>query len=196
MLNDGYRLGLGWIAERPGAFARLALARLEAAWRGAALGWTGHGLPWGVSGTRRAVDLAVPDGPGFAVWRWLLLGGCLVGLWLGRMRAPLRLWLLFAATKLVAVAMFFGYARHGVTVIPVVAALTAVAVGELARRLRLGLPEGRRGLAVATLIACLGLAVEGQRYLRPPTLLLDGRVAGATDPQPLGEHRDRRAEAR
>ncbi|MFQ5351201.1 MAG: hypothetical protein ACE5EG_12230, partial [Thermoanaerobaculia bacterium] len=88
VVTDGYRLGWRWIRAHPSEFLRLAVARLDVAWRGAALGWTGRGLPWGLAGERRAVDLTVPGGTGFALWRWLLAALCLGGIWCGR-REPL-----------------------------------------------------------------------------------------------------------
>ena len=192
-MTDGYRLGWRWIREAPAAFLRRVAVRLDIAWRGAALGWTGRGVPWGLAGERRAVDLTVPTGAGFALWRALLLGTCLVGAWRGRRAPILHLWLLFAAAKLAAAAGFFGYARHGATLIPVVAALAALAaVGPAARAAAAVL--SRRALRIAGLVALLGIGVEAQRYLRPPTLLLDGREVGARDPYPLGEHLDRRVE--
>ena len=191
VVNDGYRLGWRWIRDNPGAFARLAAARLEVAWRGAALGWTGRGLPWGLAGERRAVDLTVPRGPGFAAWRVALLAACLAGVWFGRRERLLHLWLLFAATKVAVVVAFFGYARHGATLIPVVALLTALAAKVLGERLSPGWASDRRALRIAVVVALLGLGVEGQRYFRPPTLILDGREIGDRDPLPAEDHLDR-----
>ncbi len=194
MVTDGYRLGWQWIGTHTGEWLRLAVARLEIAWSGAALGWTGRGLPWRLAGQRRAVDLTVPGGGGFAVWRWVLLAVCLVGIWFGRRQRLLYLWQLFAAGKLVATAGFFGYARHGATLIPVVAALAAVAVTGLAARAGIEPLSARRTLRIAALIAVLGLGIEGHRYLRPPTLTLDGREIGRRDPFPPGEHVNRRVD--
>ena len=194
MVTDGYRLGLEWIRDHPGAFARRVAARLDIAWRGAALGWTGRGLPWGLAGERRAVDLTVPDGSGYAIWRWLLLGACLAGAWVGRRNGLLCLWLLFGAVKVVAVAAFFGYARHGATLIPLVAALAALGVADIWRRAGVSPLEPRAALKVAAVIAVLGLGIEVHRYLRPPSLVIDERAIGRRDPHPLGDHVDRRVD--
>ena len=194
VVTDGYRLGWRWIRADPGELARRVAARLDIAWRGAALGWTGRGLPFGLAGTRRAVDLTVPDGTGFAAWRWALLAVCLAGIWLGRKNQRLHLWLHFGGAKLVAVAGFFGYARHGATLIPVVATLAALAVGALATRLGRAAPPRHRSLQIAAVVAVIGLGVEAQRYLWPPTPRLDGREIGARDPFPPSEHVDRRVD--
>ena len=193
ILNDGYRLGREWILGHPGEFLRRAGARLDILWQGAALGWTGRNLPWGGSGLRRAVDLRVPQGAAYAVWRIGLLALALAGIWLARDAAALAPWLAFAVAKLAAAALFFGYARHGATLVPVVALLAAIALIRLGKRLA-GRRRARHVLAVAGLLATLGLAVEAQRWLRPPDLAIDGRPVGREDPIPAAEHRDRQIE--
>src|SRR4029450_4922134 len=62
----------------------------------------------------------------------------------GGRRAGLALWLAFAAQKVVGTVLFFGYARQGAVVIPVVAVLCALAL----ERPIAGWPPGRgwRGL--------------------------------------------------
>ena len=191
MVTDGYRLGGGWIAANPGTFLRRAAARLDILAQGAALGWTGRGLPWGAGGLRRAVDLTVPAGAGFATWRIVLAALVLAGAWLARGVPALAPWLAFAVTKLAAAALFFGYARHGATLVPVVAALAAVALTRLGSRLPWR-PPPRRALAAAGLLAALGLGIEAQRWLRPPEVTIDGRPVTREDPIPAAEHRDRR----
>lgn len=195
LVTDGYRLGGEWIRRNPVAFLRRAGARLDILWQGAALGWTGRNLPWGGGGLRRAVDLRVPRGAAYAAWRIVLLALVAAGAWLARGSVALAPWLAFAAAKLVAAALFFGYARHGATLVPVVAALAAVALVRLGAGLapRLG---ARRALAAAALLAALGLAIETHRWLRPPGIAIDGREIGGGDPIPPGEHRDRRIEVR
>ncbi len=193
LINDGYRLGWRWIRENPGAFVRRAGSRLAIAWQGAALGWTGYGLPWGLDGVRPAVDLAVPRSAGFSLWQAGLLAVCLAGAWIARSKPAAVPWLLFAAAKLVAAGFFFGYARHGVTLIPVVALLAGLGADRVLRRFPV---PPRRLVAAAAAVAVLGLAIEGARCLRPPELTLDGRPVAEVDPLPLREHLNRRVEAR
>ena len=195
MVTDGYRLGLGWIFGHPGAFLRRAGARLDILWQGAALGWTGRGLPWGAGGLRRAVDLTVPGGAAYAAWRIALLALAVAGAWLARDTAALAPWLAFAAAKLAAAALFFGYARHGATLVPVVAVLAAIALSRLGSHL-VGHSHRRRLLATVGLLAAVGLGVEAQRWLRPPAVAIDGRPVTREDPIPAAEHRDRRIEMR
>lgn len=193
MITDGYRLGGEWIRRHPGEFLRRAGARLDILWQGAALGWTGRNLPWGGDGLRRAVDLRVPRGAVFAAWRIALLALAAAGVWLARGSPALIPWLAFTVSKLAAAALFFGYARHGATLVPVVAVLAAIALTALARRLTAGRPVApRRLLAAAAAVAALALGVELERFLRPPEIAIDGRPVTGDDPVPLGDHRDRR----
>lgn len=190
LFNDGYALGWGWIREAPGRFSGLALRRLGIFWSGAALGFTGHGFPLGASGVRRAVDLAVPrDGPLVLAWRAGLLLCCLGGLALAWRHPALWPWLLFALAKVAASVAFFGYARLGATAFPVVALLLVLCFGAvpLPRSARLG-----PWLLAAAVLT--GVALEAARLLFPPTITLDGQVAGRHDPFPPDLHRDHRVD--
>lgn len=192
LVTDGYRLGWRAIRADPGAFLRRSLQRLDILWQGAAMGWTGYNLPWGIDGTRRAVDLVVPGGAPFGVWRLALLLACVAGLgWAWRTGASAALvpWLLLPATKLAATVLFFGYARHGAALVPVVALAVALAVHGI---FDLDSRPGRRLVMVAATCAALGLGVELVRRAAPPGLTLDGAAIERGDPHPLGDHRDRR----
>jgi len=190
MVTDGYLLGRQALLENPARAGKRSLARLDALWQGASLGWTGYGLPWGVSGLRRAVDLAVPQGTGFAVWRALLLLACAAGLWLGRKVEVIWLWIALVAHKLFAATLFFGYARHGATLVPVVALLSGLLIVRLARP-RLAAVAGKAAVVLVTL-AAVGLGVEFWRWFDPPAVALDGRSITGPDPFPAGQHLDRR----
>ncbi len=186
-VEAGYRLGLDWIRANPADFARLAARKLAIAWSGAALGAGGHDAPLGWSGVRRSVDLAVPEGTFATTWRLAVLGVVLAGLGVGLAgprRAALAPWLAYAASKVVVTIAFFGYARQGASAVPVVALLGALACEPLARRLRV------RVVPVAVVACALVLGAEGWRFVRAPTVLLDGRVVGTADPLAGQDPRD------
>ncbi len=205
-VNRGYRLGLAWIRDHPGDYLKLAATKLRFFWEGAALGLGGYNLPLGLSGVRRNVDLTVPEtSPGVTAWRLALLAAALLGLWTGLRdpghRGPLVPWALFLASKVIVTLAFFGYARQGATVIPVVALLVALAAESLwpgARRRTSAdsASTGRRHLRAALIAAVLLVGIETARWLSDPDLLLDGREVGATDPFPPGDYADRRLEIR
>jgi hypothetical protein len=200
-INDGYRLGWLWILDHPGDYLRLAGRKLRIFWSGASLGLGGYCLPLGLSGVRRQVDLVVPDGGVLVtVWRLALLALLLAGAWLGRRHLGLVPWAAFLLSKLAVTLAFFGYARQGASVIPVVALLACLAVERLISRevdRRSRKPgTARRHRWVVPAAALLLVAVETGRWLSRPEVTLDGRAVGAGDPFPTHEHRDRRLEVR
>jgi hypothetical protein len=186
LFNEGYSVGWQWMAGHPGDFARLAGRKLAIFWSGAAHGVTGYGLPAGLSGPRRAVDLVVPDpGPLAFVWRVVLLLAALAGI-AAAWRAPeLWPWLLLLAVKLSVTVLFFGYARQGAIVIPVVALLVALAARPLLARVSV------RAFAA---IALVTIAADAVRVATRPALSIDHRPATTSDPDPSDVHRDQRVD--
>ncbi|MCP3961398.1 MAG: glycosyltransferase family 39 protein [bacterium] len=193
IVNRGYLLGLEWIRSHPGDFMKLAVEKLRIFWQGAALGAGGYNLPLGLSGARRAVDLVVPEGGVSVVWRFGALGLCALGLLAGRRHEALFPWLWFLASKVAVTVAFFGYARHGATVIPVLALLAALAAERWIPGVT-GLLRERDGRWLRPCAAAMLLlvAVEGARWFDGPTVTLDGEAVSAADPFPVDEYRDRR----
>ncbi|MCA8975000.1 MAG: hypothetical protein KDC98_09775 [Planctomycetes bacterium] len=124
-LLDGYRDGWREIAADPLAAALRTLRKLWHAAEGSASGLGGYALPIGLSGTRRPVDIVLADGTMPLLFRLAVLGLALAGVWTMRRQPWLWPWLAFAASKLAVTAAFFGYARQGALLIPLMA--TAVA---------------------------------------------------------------------
>jgi hypothetical protein len=191
LVNDGYRVGLGAIAADPGRFVRLAARKLAISWSGAASGVTGYGVPVGATGLRRAVDMVAPGGIAAALFAAALLGVAAWGAWLARAQAALVPWMLFLATKVAVTIAFFGYARQGAAVIPVVALLLAIA---FERATRAWPAARRRNVLLAAAFSCL--ALETVRFVAPPALSVDGRPVERGDPFPMAEQETRRIEAR
>jgi hypothetical protein len=195
LFNEGYSIGGGWILRNPGAFLALAFGKLRTFWSGASLGFSGYGLPLGASGTRRAVDLVVPDdGPLTLAWRIAVLAACGAGAAAAWSRLALHPWLLFLLSKLLTTALFFGYARTGATVVPVVALLAALAAARWIAPRFPGLAQ--RGALLAALAGAALLGVEGLRCWQQPRVLVDGREVGPRDPFPADVHRDQKVEVR
>ncbi len=191
LFNDGYSLGWKWIRENPGDFARLAVTKLSMFWAGAAMGFTGWNAPLGASGSRRAVDMvAPPGGPVATAWRFAVLGMVVAGVVAARRRFALYPWLAFLASKIVVTAAFFGYARQGAVVIPVVGLLVALA---LERWLPTRLPA-RVPTRLTVLLLLFGVGAETARFLSRPVVRVDGLSVGKVDPFPPGDHRERRVE--
>lgn len=177
----GYRLGLTELLADPiGSVSRIARKLWHAA-AGATGGLGGANLPIGLSGTRRAVDLVVPEGLFAQAWRVLVLGVAAFGWW--RLRAVRGLWplWLFAASKLLVVALFFGYARHGAQCLPAVAVGVAAALEGLFGRWP-SLGRVRHGLLGMALL----LLLEGVRGVCGVSGTLDGQVVRGSEP--FGAH--------
>lgn len=193
LVNEGYAIGLRDIAARPMSYLRLLGRKLRGMARGASLGLTGYGFPAGLSGTIRPVDLATPDrSAARAIWMGLLGALAVAGVVVGRRNRELQPWLLFAATKIVVTLAFFGYARQGAQLIPVVALLVALSL----HRAIPALFAGNRGRLCATLFAAACLSAETVRYLRPPQLSLDGKAVSSGYGAPGADHETHRFEAR
>jgi hypothetical protein len=196
LFNEGYALGRDWIAAHPRDFARLAWRKLRIFWSGAALGFTGYDAPLGASGTRRAVDLLTPDDGAWVItWHLGILAACLAGTVAGFGRPGLWPWLLFLLSKALTAVLFFGYARMGATVVPVVALLGALATERLLLPLLPRLEQ--HGPLLAGLLAAAALSAEATRAWQRPRLRIDGLEVGAAgDPFAADVHRDQRIEVR
>jgi len=173
LFNDGYAIGWRWIASNPAAFARLAARKLAIFWSGAASGATG----WFLSGRRRAVDMVTS---GSRLWSIGVLLGAITGAVAGARRSALQPWLLFLASKVLVTLAFFGYARQGALIVPVLALLAALAVERW-------VPAATR-LAPALLLT-VALLAEAGRALARPEMRLDGQPVGASDPVPPDDPR-------
>ncbi len=192
LVNDGYALGLRWIAAHPLDFARLAGRKLRRYWAGAALGLGGYNLPLGSTGVRPAVDVVVPDDGGFTTpWQVALLALTLAGARAAWRRPALQPLLLFVASTLVVAVAFFGYARQGALSAPVVALLAVLAFER-----RLARVDAARVTRIALGVGLALVALEAARVLRPPVVSLDGRTIDSGDPLPADHHRPVRYEAR
>jgi hypothetical protein len=197
LYNEGYAVGLRWIRENPGAFARLAARKLAFFWGGAAMGFTGYNLPLGLSGLRRAVDFVVPEPSTTALaWRVLCLAAAAAGLFAGLRRPALHPWLLFLFTKLAVTVAFFGYERQGAVAAPVVLLLVALAAERWLFRGPLG-GAVRKAHVLGCVVLAAAVALEYNRWAGRPQVLLDGEVVtSAADPVPADVHRDAKIEVR
>lgn len=173
LVVHGAARGLAEIAADPLAAAARVAAKLWHAAQGATGGLGGHAAPIGLSGSRRQVDLVAANGPWADAWRALVLLAAALGWWRLRQHAALWPLLAFAATKVLVVAVYFGYARHGALCVPATALGVAATVDRaLGARLARSWP---RWLGVA---AALLLAIETHRAFTT-SVLVDGQPPAA-----------------
>jgi len=164
--NHGYAMGLEAITESPARFFSRSVSKLGVFWGGTALGFGGYGLPLGAEGVRRPVDLATPDHLWASIWRLLFGAAAAAGLVLGVLqrsgRAELMPWLLFGASKVAVAVLFYGYARHGVLIQPIVYLGLALAIERwVVPRLAASCPVRPAWCFLACLLVVV--AVEGSR---------------------------------
>jgi len=193
LINEGYSLGLSWIRAHPGDAAALVARKLGIFWRGASLGMTGWNLPLEAGGLRRAVDLATPEGTWPGIWRLLFLIVVCRGLVLAWRRPAAAPWLLFLGSKLIVTCAFYGYARQGATVVPVIAVLLALVIDGLVGEERM---EGRALVRAAVVAGGLLLGAELVRFASDPELLVDGRSLTERSVPDPADHRARTIEWR
>ncbi len=192
LLADGYRVGWDSIRADPARFAKLVARKLVIFWSGAALGFGGWNAPLGLSGVRAPVDLVVPARGWVATtWRMAVLVLVCIGAATGPRRRALAPWIAYLASKLVITAAFFGYARFGATVVPVIALLASRGCGALAARAapRLTARVSRiRALPwVAVMFAFVVMSAEALRCRHAPVLYLDEREVTSTSPFPADD---------
>jgi hypothetical protein len=184
IVNHGYALGWQWIRNHPADMLSLVGQKMSLFWSGVTMGLTGYNLPLGLSGTRGAVDMVVPDITlGVTFWRgagfFILLGG----LWVGRRNKALIPWLMILGTKVITTLLFYGYAREGLVVIPVFALLLALLVCKLlpAGSPSTDLPDStatRTWLYGVLILSLTLVAIEGTRWSSRPAIHLDGVEVG------------------
>ncbi len=161
LLLHGDREARAWIAAHPGEFARLVVRKWSLFLGALRLGWTQWNLPGGLVGLRRPVDVFVPDN-GIHAW---LLGPALLLSFAAAWRAGAgpRRWALLAAMLtgggLATSALFFGYARQGLLLLPLwlpLLGLGLVRAGAFVlNRSRLSDRTARRIGAAALIAFCL-----------------------------------------
>jgi hypothetical protein len=168
-LLHGDRMAASWIADHPGGFARLVRKKWTLYAGALRLGWTQWNVPGGLTGLRRPVDIFVPgNAAALAIWLPALLVGALL---LARGGAGQRKWLaltlLLAVASLLVVALFFGYARLGLLLLPLWMGVAATAIVGAGRALLARLPadqrrlfQGARGRALAATLLLVVVALE------------------------------------
>jgi hypothetical protein len=187
LVEEGYRLGGRDVRRRPAAWVALELRKLAIFWRGASLGLGGWGVPIGLAGLRRSVDLVTAEGAAATLWGLGLLILVALAWWHERRRPELTPWLLYGGSKVLVTLAFFGYARQGALVLPVVALLLALPLERALADAPL-----RRRLVFAALMALL--LAEALRWQRHPPLRVDGRAMEGREPFGFEDHASRRIE--
>ncbi|MFY9345251.1 MAG: hypothetical protein WAT39_22365, partial [Planctomycetota bacterium] len=172
----GYARGWQELAADPWAALQRLASKVWNGIGGATGGIGGYALPIGMSGLRRPVDMVAATGVWPGIWRVLVLGVAVVGLWWLRRVTVVQALVAFALTRVLMLMLFFGHARFGALCLPaVVLGVAAVLHGALVDRVR-----GRLwsllpavflvAVAVVEVVRCTTVAVEvdGRPWTQPP----------------------------
>jgi len=173
----GYRRGLAYLAGNPAQAAPLLGRKVAIALESGALGLGLSNWPGGLAGTRRAVDMFVPDSRRLLPISVLLLAA---GAWQSRSlwRRGGVIWLM-GLHKLVICAAFFGYVRLFVQLAPFAYLLQACALVALVERLRP--PLARKAAAASGIALAALLTLElGAAAVRPRRFNASGSADTAT----------------
>ncbi|MCB1036259.1 MAG: hypothetical protein KDD47_20715, partial [Acidobacteria bacterium] len=162
-LLHGDRMAWEFIRGEPDAFGRLVLKKWKLYFGSTRLGWSQWDFPGGLSGVRRPIDVFVPYSSG--AMSWILpaaLLGALFCLW---RPGPTRRWGLLVAvltgSSLLVVALFFGFARQGLLMMPFWLSLAAFALVRLASAVTTRFGRGpivdEPSRRLLTVLGCLAL---------------------------------------
>jgi hypothetical protein len=134
----GGRVAWSWIREHPGDFGWLVLRKQRLFFSAWTLGWTQWDWPGGLNGVRRPVDVFTPEsGAGWGLGLPLAVLGLICCLATpGGPRRWSLLVLLLTLAGMITTALFFGYVRQGLLLLPFWLTLTAAALVWIVERLR------------------------------------------------------------
>lgn len=173
LLLHGEQRAWTYVRSHPGDYASLVLNKWSLALESMRYGWTQWDFPGGLAGIRHPVDMMAPSS---SLATWITAPLIILGLTLAwRLGGAPRRWLwivlLVTSANMITIALFFGYVRQGLLLIPFWFSGVAIGIACLPRWLRgkrvTTLPDGtgRPGIiAVAVLIsAVLMLELNGAR---------------------------------
>lgn len=173
LLLHGEQRAWTYASNHPGDFAALVLKKWSLALEAMRFGWTQWDFPGGLAGIRRPVDMMAPNS---SVAAWITAPLILLGLIMAwRLGGAPRRWLyivlLVSGANLFTIALFYGYVRQGLLLMPFWLTGAAISTVGLYQRLRGNsagsLPDqlGRPGIIVVGVLmsALLVLELHGAR---------------------------------
>jgi hypothetical protein len=187
LVNHGYFRGWQYIRSDPKAFGHNVVLKLRNFSDGIAMGFTSSNLPMSPYGLRRAIDITVPEGIGFTIWKTCVLAICAGGLVLALRRRMAMLWLLIIACKIVVTIVFYGYARQAASIYPCFALLLALPVNQIIERINAAVPLAagiRWAIGGALVVMCVLIGVRDFSQQKGASII--GPVVPAPQWQPAG----------
>lgn len=126
VFQDGYRLGLQYLAKHPGDALRLLGRKLAIFGSGLTQGLTPLNAPLGVAGLRRPADQFSAAASPPWVWPIVLFALAVIGAGVCLRRRVGGVLLIVVAQKVVIAVLFFGYVRQAASIFPFFAVLVAL----------------------------------------------------------------------
>lgn len=126
VFQQGYRLGLQYLVEHPGAALRLLGRKLAIFGAGLTQGLTPLNMPLGLAGVRRPADQFSAAASPPWIWPGVMLALSAIGAWVCLRRRVGGVVLIVVAQKVVIALLFFGYVRQAASIFPFFAVLVAL----------------------------------------------------------------------
>lgn len=133
LVNHGWSVGLDSITGNPRRWLDLEWEKLRRFGDGITLGLFPSDWPHAPRMLRRPIDVATPRRGDSLTWNTAMLGMLAVGAAVSARTRGGGLWLLMLGYRVLVVLLFYGYARHAVSIGPVTAAITGLGVVWAAR---------------------------------------------------------------
>lgn len=175
LYNHGYAMGWVYIRDDFGGWLRLVGKKLSRFADGATLGFTARNLPLGLSGVRQPVDLITPLSGHAGWWKAAVILSIVAGVVVGAARRTGGVWMVIIIYKLIVTALFYGYARQAVSILPAFFFFAALFVDQLIRWAEALLPvplRWQRVIGLAVVLTVLGVDVYASRHA--PVMRVDG----------------------
>lgn len=128
LVNHGYAVGWASIRQDPMAWSRLVFEKLRRFADGATLGLFANDWPHAWRHVRHPVDMAVPERGDAPAWTTIMLSLLVLGAWVAWRSPAGGVLLVIVGYRILVVTAFYGYARHAVSIGPVLFTLIGVAV--------------------------------------------------------------------
>ena len=160
LVNHGWSMGLRWIAEDPRRWLALEWEKLRRFGDGLTLGLGAKDWPHAPRLVRQPIDVATPRRGDAFTWNAAVLGALALGMATTARCRGGGLWLLVLAYRVLVVLLFYGYARHALSIAPATCAIVGIGAAWLAHvasdrlaPMRVALPW----MGAIMLVAALGL---------------------------------------
>ena len=187
LVNHGWSAGWDAIRADPRRWMELEWEKLRRFGDGLALGLFPSDWPHAERLVRRSIDVATPRRGDATAWSVATLTTLLLGVVACARTPGGGLWLVVLGYRVVVILLFYGYARHAVSIAPATAAITALGVAWLSRMTLAPWPRAVRAVpwvsaaAVAALLTACVWSCWNPPSLRARSAMIGDRLNAAPE---------------